>query len=86
MKIKINIIPTIKIFDVVEFDNGESEWTFLFIKLYLGKNITRYYLDTVGFGLDVSKTRTKKLISFNLLFFIFQIGIESKSHLRVVNG
>ena len=86
MKIKINFIPNLKIFDIVEFSNGDTEWTIFFTKLYFGKNVTRYYFDSVGVGLDFNKNKLKKSICLHLILFSVQIAIETNSNLRVVNG
>lgn len=83
-KIKINIIPHWRIFDLIEYPNGTTEVSIFFIKILSGnRERISYYLDTCGLGLELITNKIQAIINVKLIAFTLQFIYIRKHKLRI---
>lgn len=82
-KINIDFILHWKLFDITENEDGDYEFSVLFIKAFYGSKHTSYYVDSCGIGLDVLRNKLQTIVDLKLMAFTLKITYKRNLILKV---
>lgn len=84
MKLRINFTPHWHIIDIKELPNGGTEWGCLWLRVVTTPTQHRYFLDSIGLGIDYFRNHLYTAVSFRLIAFSVQIQYKKESKLKLI--
>jgi hypothetical protein len=81
---KVDIILHWKLFDVMEYGNGDREYQFIFLKLLFMKERTSYYIDNIGFGIDTFKSSKYFSVAVRMIAISLHFQKSRNDKMRLV--